>query len=49
MRYVFFGTPRFAAIVLEKLISGGKPPIAIVCNPDKPVGRKKIMPVRRDW
>jgi methionyl-tRNA formyltransferase len=43
MRYVFFGTPRFAAIVLEKLIAGGESPIAIVCNPDKPVGRKKII------
>jgi methionyl-tRNA formyltransferase len=43
MRYVFFGTPRFAAIVLEKLIASGHQPIAIVCNPDKPVGRKKII------
>lgn len=43
MKYVFFGTPQFAAIVLEKLISAGLPPVALVCNPDRPVGRKKII------
>lgn len=43
MKYVFFGTPRFASIVLEKLIDGGNPPSVLICNPDKPVGRKKII------
>ena len=43
MRYAFFGTPEFAAIVLEKLISAGFPPSLLVCNPDRPVGRKKII------
>lgn len=43
MNYVFFGTPEFAAIILEKLINVGLLPQAIVCNPDKPVGRKKIV------
>ena len=43
MKYVFFGTPNFAAIILEKLISAGFIPEAVVCNPDKPVGRKKII------
>src|SRR3989344_3501908 len=43
MRYVFFGTPRFAATVLEKLIDGGIPPTVLVCNPDRPLGRKKIV------
>ncbi|MDP2598520.1 MAG: methionyl-tRNA formyltransferase, partial [Candidatus Liptonbacteria bacterium] len=42
-KYVFFGTPEFAAIVLDKLISAGFPPSAVVCNPDRPVGRKKII------
>ncbi|MBI2594734.1 MAG: methionyl-tRNA formyltransferase, partial [Candidatus Colwellbacteria bacterium] len=42
-RYVFFGTPRFAAIILEKLINTGIPPVALVCNPDKPVGRKQVI------
>lgn len=43
MKYVFFGSPRFAAIVLEGLIAAGTPPTAVVCNPDRPVGRKKII------
>src|SRR3990167_11243060 len=43
MRYIFFGTPRFAATVLEKLIDGGIPPTVLVCNPDRPLGRKKII------
>ena len=43
MKYIFFGTPEFAAIVLEKLIVGGFIPTAVVCNPDRPVGRKKII------
>lgn len=43
MRYAFFGTPRFAAIIIGKLIEAGHPPALIVCNPDRPVGRKKII------
>lgn len=43
MKYIFFGTPDFAAIILEKLIKAGWPPIVIVCNPDRPVGRKKVI------
>ena len=43
MKYVFYGTPRFAAIVLDRLIRAGMPPVALVCNPDRPVGRKKII------
>ncbi len=42
MKYVFFGTADFSAIVLEKLILAGMPPAFIICNPDRPVGRKKI-------
>lgn len=41
--YVFFGTPRFAEIVLGGLIDAGLVPAAIVCNPDRPLGRKKII------
>lgn len=41
MRYLFFGTPRFANIVLEHLIQEGQVPVALVCNPDRPLGRKK--------
>ncbi|MDD5710940.1 MAG: methionyl-tRNA formyltransferase [Candidatus Colwellbacteria bacterium] len=43
MRYVFFGSPAFAATVLERLIDAGLPPMALVCNPDRPAGRKKIL------
>lgn len=43
MNFVFFGTPEFAAIILEKLIKAGFIPKAVVCNPDKPVGRKHIL------
>ncbi len=43
LKYVFFGTPGFAAIILEKLIEAGWPPLAIVCNPDRPIGRKKTI------
>jgi len=43
MKYIFFGTPDFAAVILEKLIKAGFVPEAVVCNPDKPVGRKKII------
>lgn len=42
MRYVFFGTPEFAAIILKRLIDAGMIPTALVCNPDRPVGRKQI-------
>src|SRR3989344_2689033 len=41
--YVFFGTPSFAAIILEKLIGNDWVPKALVCNPDRPVGRRQII------
>lgn len=43
MKYIFFGTPEFAATILEKLIDARMPPSAIVCNPDRPLGRKMIV------
>jgi methionyl-tRNA formyltransferase len=42
MKYVFFGTPRFASIVLGGILDK-MPPLAVVANPDRPAGRKKIM------
>lgn len=42
MKFVFLGTPEFAAIVLKKLMDEGLIPEAVVCNPDRPTGRKKI-------
>lgn len=41
--FIFFGTPEFAADVLEKLLNRGMVPSAVVCNPDRPVGRKKTL------
>ena len=43
MKYIFFGTPRFAVTVLQNLIAADFPPVAIVCAPDKPVGRRQIL------
>ena len=43
MKYIFFGTPEFASIILQGLIDAGIAPVGLVCNPDKPVGRKKII------
>ena len=43
LKFIFFGTPEFAAIVLKKLIKIGLIPEVIVCNPDKPIGRKHII------
>jgi len=42
-RYIFFGTPDFAATILNKLIGAGLTPLAVVTNPDRPVGRKKVV------
>ncbi len=50
MNYFFFGSPEFAAIVLERLIAASMLPGAVICNPDRPVGRKKTIaapPVKR--
>lgn len=43
MKFVFFGSPEFAAIVLRKMIEGGCKPDLVICNPDRPFGRKKIL------
>lgn len=41
MKFVFFGTPEFGAIVLEQLLKHGLQPFLVVSAPDKPVGRKQ--------
>lgn len=43
MKYVFFGTAEFSRIILDEAIARGLPPSLVVCNPDRPVGRKKIL------
>ena len=42
-KIIFFGTPVFAAIVLEMLSKSKFKPAAVVTEPDKPVGRKQIL------
>ena len=41
--FVFFGSGEFAATVLRILVDAGWIPQAVVTNPDRPVGRKKIL------
>lgn len=41
MKIVFFGTPEFSAIILEKLIKNNLKPILVVTALDKPVGRRR--------
>lgn len=43
MKYIFFGTPEFSVIILEKLIQAGYIPSVVVCSPDESIGRKKIL------
>ena len=43
MKYVFFGTPSFSARFLQILLDHDVIPAAVVCNPDRPTGRKKII------
>ena len=43
MNFVYFGTPDFAADILSVLVRAGMAPCAVVTNPDRPAGRKKIM------
>ncbi len=44
MRIIFMGTPDYAEAILKKLISNDSMDVvAVYTQPDKPVGRKKIM------
>ncbi len=43
MRVVFMGTPDFAVPCLEKLIDYGCDVVGVFTQPDKPVGRKRII------
>lgn len=45
-RIVFMGTPEISASVLEGIIFSGYNVVAVIAQPDRPVGRKKVlMPV----
>ena len=44
MRIIFMGTPDFSVLPLKSLASRGKDEIvAVITNPDKPVGRKQVL------
>jgi methionyl-tRNA formyltransferase len=43
MKIIFIGTPKFASIILEKLINGGYKPVLAITSPDKPAGRKQVL------
>ncbi len=43
LKIIFLGTPEFATIILEKLIKAELMLEAVICNPDKPTGRKQII------
>lgn len=43
MKIVFMGTPDYAVPTLEALIEDGHNIEAVFCQPDKPVGRKRIL------
>lgn len=42
-RIVFMGTPEFSATILQGLIDSGYNVIGLVSQPDRPVGRKKVI------
>ena len=43
MKIIFLGTPHFAENVLQNLIESKHQVVAVVCQPDKPVGRKQVL------
>ncbi|MGN1385180.1 MAG: methionyl-tRNA formyltransferase [Bacillus sp. (in: firmicutes)] len=42
-KIVFMGTPDFSVPVLQRILNDGYEVIAVVTQPDRPVGRKRIM------
>jgi len=40
-KIVFMGTPEFSVPILEGLVTAGYEVLAVVTQPDRPVGRKK--------
>lgn len=41
IKIVFMGTPKFGAVILEKLCQVNMKPVLVITAPDKPVGRKQ--------
>lgn len=42
-RILYFGSPEFAAIILERLVGAEINIVGVVTQPDKPVGRKQVV------
>jgi len=51
LSYIFFGTPEFCEPVLRFLKEAGRPPLAVVCQPDRPRGRGRKLesPAVKRW
>jgi len=51
MKFTFFGTDEFAAIILDELKLEGYTPSLIICSPDKPLRRNKgfVSPATKAW
>lgn len=43
MKIIYAGSPQYAVAPLKALIAGGYTVVAVVTQPDKPVGRKKVL------
>lgn len=43
MNFIYFGSFRISADILEHLIARGFMPTTVICSPDKPAGRKKLI------
>lgn len=43
LKVVFMGTPQFSVPILEALIENGYDVLAVVTQPDRPVGRKRVL------
>lgn len=43
MKVLFWGTPEYAAVILEKLIAVGIEVVGVITQPDRKVGRKRLI------
>ncbi|UPU39196.1 methionyl-tRNA formyltransferase [Erysipelothrix sp. Poltava] len=43
MRVMFMGTTHFSCVVLQQLLDDGYDVVAVVTQPDRPFGRKKVL------
>ena len=46
LKIIFMGTPEFAVASLRALVENGYQVVAVVTQPDKPVGRHQDLPSR---